>query len=180
MCAHARACMFVYARACVCVCLCVCVCVCARVHLQAYKHAYKLFVLVVEAVGVNIMMDMESVPRCLWGMGYPRGLQAFSVNVARIVAFTETHALLLVYVCLHAAKSLLPQPVELKSLLNPEPGNAVISNPGVSWALRKRDKQLKYPKWLEGTWEVRLEEVLPSPCSSYYRYQQTLFSVPDV
>jgi hypothetical protein len=28
-------------------------------------------------------------------------------------------------------------------------------NPGVGWALRKRDKQLLYPPWLEGAWRVR-------------------------
>ncbi|KAI8467836.1 MAG: hypothetical protein J3K34DRAFT_523389 [Monoraphidium minutum] len=27
-------------------------------------------------------------------------------------------------------------------------------NPGVGWALLKRDKQLRYPPWMEGTWAV--------------------------
>lgn len=29
-----------------------------------------------------------------------------------------------------------------------------IVNPGVSWAMTNRDRQLFYPAWMEGTWEV--------------------------
>jgi len=34
------------------------------------------------------------------------------------------------------------------------PEKAVVTNPGNSWALTDRDRQLYYPAWLEGTWDV--------------------------
>eukprot|EP00198_Chlamydomonas_reinhardtii_P008773 XP_001698110.1 predicted protein [Chlamydomonas reinhardtii] len=33
-------------------------------------------------------------------------------------------------------------------------GRAAIYQPGVAWALRNEDRQLYYPAWLEGEWEV--------------------------
>ncbi|KAF5828958.1 hypothetical protein DUNSADRAFT_16755 [Dunaliella salina] len=52
------------------------------------------------------------------------------------------------------AAPLFTQQPGIRELLDPGPGNAIISNPGVSWTLNKRAKQLKYPDWLSGTWEV--------------------------
>jgi hypothetical protein len=35
-----------------------------------------------------------------------------------------------------------------------QPGYQAINNPGVSWAVGDRGKQLFYPEWMEGTWQV--------------------------
>lgn len=40
----------------------------------------------------------------------------------------------------------------LRALLEP---NARISNPGVSWALTNASRQLYYPSWLAGEWDVK-------------------------
>jgi hypothetical protein len=40
---------------------------------------------------------------------------------------------------------------DLSSLL--EPG-AMVRNPGVGWAFNNRQRQLFYPPWLAGTWQV--------------------------
>ncbi|GIL49804.1 hypothetical protein Vafri_6022 [Volvox africanus] len=47
---------------------------------------------------------------------------------------------------------LLPPPVP--DLLAQLEGRAPIFQPGVAWSLRNRDRQLFYPSWLAGEWEV--------------------------
>ena len=47
---------------------------------------------------------------------------------------------------------LLPAPAA--DLLAQLEGRAAIYQPGVAWALRNEDRQLYYPAWLEGEWEV--------------------------
>ncbi|KAG2445192.1 hypothetical protein HYH02_008660 [Chlamydomonas schloesseri] len=47
---------------------------------------------------------------------------------------------------------LLPAPAA--DLLAQLEGRAPIFQPGVAWALRNEDRQLYYPDWLEGEWEV--------------------------
>jgi hypothetical protein len=42
--------------------------------------------------------------------------------------------------------------VDLEALL--EPG-ALVRNPGVGWAFNNRQRQLFYPPWMAGTWQVR-------------------------
>lgn len=44
-------------------------------------------------------------------------------------------------------------PAPLAQLL--APGYKDISNPGVSWAVGNSGKQLLYPDWMEGTWQVK-------------------------
>lgn len=43
-------------------------------------------------------------------------------------------------------------PAPLDQLLSP--GFVDINNPGVSWAVGNSGKQLLYPDWMEGTWQV--------------------------
>jgi hypothetical protein len=40
----------------------------------------------------------------------------------------------------------------LREVLEQPLNHAIISNPGLSWAIRKQDKQLFYPAFMEGTW----------------------------
>jgi hypothetical protein len=47
---------------------------------------------------------------------------------------------------------LLPSPTP--DLLAQLEGRAPIFQPGVAWALRNRDRQLFYPAWMRGEWEV--------------------------
>lgn len=35
-----------------------------------------------------------------------------------------------------------------------DPAEQALTNPGVAWTLGRRSKQLLYPPWLEGTWQV--------------------------
>jgi len=44
----------------------------------------------------------------------------------------------------------------ISSLLEGSPSTISISNPGVSWAApgNKKERQLFYPSWLEGSWMV--------------------------
>uniref|UniRef100_A0A7S0RZ19 DUF6816 domain-containing protein n=1 Tax=Chlamydomonas leiostraca TaxID=1034604 RepID=A0A7S0RZ19_9CHLO len=58
------------------------------------------------------------------------------------------------------AASQLPLPFgsadsTLQGWLSGPPNTAAIANPGLSWALGQRDKQLYYPAWMQGTWRVR-------------------------
>lgn len=61
--------------------------------------------------------------------------------------------------CAAASATVLPQllpttgPALLEQLLSPDVQD--ITNPGVSWAVGKRSKQLFYPNWMEGTWQVK-------------------------
>lgn len=60
------------------------------------------------------------------------------------------------------AASTAPAPSFLQPLLpSPTPdllaqleGRAPIFQPGVAWALRNRDRQLRYPPWMRGEWAV--------------------------
>eukprot|EP00951_Prasinocladus_malaysianus_P031131 scaffold296636_cov39-Prasinocladus_malaysianus.AAC.1 len=45
---------------------------------------------------------------------------------------------------------------DLEAALAPERPK-VISSPGLSWGLGNREKQLFYPQWMEGVWEVTAE-----------------------
>lgn len=45
-------------------------------------------------------------------------------------------------------------PAPLEQLLLPS--FTAINNPGVSWAVGNSGKQLLYPDWMQGTWQVRL------------------------
>jgi hypothetical protein len=63
-------------------------------------------------------------------------------------------------------QQLLPNagPAPLEQLL--QPGYQAINNPGVSWAVGNSGKQLLYPEWMQGTWEVRTLGALASVCCS--------------
>ena len=50
----------------------------------------------------------------------------------------------------------LPGKFDLEAAVTPGP-NPVIFNPGLSRAFSNREKQLFYPDWLEGTWDVTAE-----------------------
>jgi hypothetical protein len=83
------------------------------------------------------------------------------VTATNIASVTETPPLLLPVLSLFSVaaqamelQQLLPGagPAPLDQLL--QPGFQAISNPGVSWAVGDRGKQLLYPDWMAGTWQV--------------------------